>query len=129
MSAFFVLFLNQKNKSKMQPRSIAFTLMAGLLFTGSGTAEDKIVIKGSDTLGAKMVPQLVEAYKAAGNDVNFEIAAEGSSTAFSSLLGGSADIGMSSRDIKDSEVESVHRQWFGNQRLDRRLRHDRCDRE
>ena len=40
------------------------------------------MIKGSDTLGAKMVPQLAEAYKAAGNEVTFEIAAEGSSTAF-----------------------------------------------
>jgi len=65
----------------------------------------KIVIRGSDTLGAKMVPQLSEAYKEAGNTVSFEIAAEGSSTAFTNLLAGTADIGMSSRNIKDSEVD------------------------
>ncbi|MDF1850803.1 MAG: phosphate ABC transporter substrate-binding protein [Verrucomicrobiales bacterium] len=69
-------------------------------------AEDKIVIKGSDTLGAKMVPQLAEAYKEAGNEVNFEIAAEGSSTAFTHLQADPAGIGMSSRNIKDSEVET-----------------------
>ena len=55
---------------------------------------------------AKMVPQLKEAYVAAGNDVDFEIAAEGSSAAFSSLLAGVADIGMSSRDIKAEERDS-----------------------
>lgn len=67
--------------------------------------EAKLVIKGSDTLGAKMVPQLAETYKAAGHDVSFEIAAEGSSTAFTSLLSDTAEIGMSSRDIKDSETD------------------------
>ncbi len=81
-------------------------LTAALLgaFAG-GQAEDKIVIKGSDTLGAKMVPQLAEAYKESGNTVSFEIAAEGSSAAFTNLLAGTADIGMSSRNIKDSEKE------------------------
>ncbi len=40
-------------------------------------------LKGSDTLGAKLVPQLAEGFKAAGNKgVKFEIAAEGSTTAF-----------------------------------------------
>ncbi|MCB1229917.1 MAG: phosphate ABC transporter substrate-binding protein [Verrucomicrobiae bacterium] len=67
--------------------------------------ETKLVIKGSDTLGAKMVPQLAEAYKAAGHEVSFEIAAEGSSTAFTNLIAGTAEIGMSSRDIKDSEKD------------------------
>lgn len=71
----------------------------------AGVNADEIVIKGSDTLGAKMVPQLAEAYKEAGNDVSFEIAAEGSSTAFTNLLAGTADIGMSSRNVKDSEVD------------------------
>lgn len=65
----------------------------------------KIVIKGSDTLGAKMVPQLAEAYKASGANTTFEIAAEGSSMAFTSLLAGTAELGMSSREAKDSEVD------------------------
>lgn len=76
-----------------------------VLSLGAVVAEDKIIIKGSDTLGAKMVPQQAEAYKAAGNSVTFEIAAEGSSTAFTNLLAGTADIGMSSRKIKESETD------------------------
>lgn len=81
------------------------TLAVAALAMGAN-AEDKIVIKGSDTLGAKMVPQLAEAYKEAGNEISFEIAAEGSSTAFTHLQASPADIGMSSRNIKDSEVEA-----------------------
>jgi len=78
----------------------AFAL--GLLMTGAAFAE-KLVIMGSDTLGAKMVPQLKEAYVAAGNKTDFEIAAEGSSQAFTNLLAGTANIGMSSRDAKEEE--------------------------
>jgi phosphate transport system substrate-binding protein len=76
-----------------------------VLAAASCFAQDKLVFKGSDTLGAKMVPQLTEAYTAAGNKVGFEIAAEGSSAAFSNLLAGTADIGMSSRDAKDKEKD------------------------
>jgi phosphate transport system substrate-binding protein len=77
-------------------------LALGALMTGAAFAE-KLVIMGSDTLGAKMVPQLKEAYVAAGNKTDFEIAAEGSSQAFTNLLAGTANIGMSSRDAKDEE--------------------------
>lgn len=83
-------------------KTLAILAAASLL---AGANADEIVIKGSDTLGAKMVPQLAEAYKEAGNDESFEIAAEGSSSAFTNLLAGTADIGMSSRNIKDSETE------------------------
>ena len=62
-------------------------------------------LKGSDTLGAKLVPQLAEGFKAAGNTgVKFEIAAEGSATAFPALANGTAQIGMSSRRIKEEEL-------------------------
>ena len=81
-------------------------LTIGNLLAGSVFAQEKIVMKGSDTLGAKMVPQLKEAYLAEGSKVNFEIAAEGSSQAFTNLLVGTCNIGMSSRNVKDSEQDS-----------------------
>ncbi len=81
----------------------ATSLLAGIALCGAAHAQTKLVIKGSDTLGAKMVPQLAEAYKAAGNNVNFEIAAEGSSQCFTALLDGTADFGMSSRAVKAKE--------------------------
>ena len=84
----------------MQTISTLFATAALVTFAGAQT----LSIKGSDTLGAKLVPQLAEAFKAAGHKgVKFEIAAEGSSTAFPALANGTAHIGMSSRKVKDDE--------------------------
>ena len=66
-----------------------------------------LVIKGSDTLGAKLVPQLAEAYKARNPDVTFEIAAEGSTTGITAIIDGTAQIGMSSRHAKPTEESTA----------------------
>src|SRR6266850_6968795 len=65
---------------------------------------DAIVIKGSDTLGAKLVPQLAEQFKAQHPGTTFDIAAEGSTTGIAAIIDGTAQIGMSSRRAKSSEV-------------------------
>lgn len=79
------------------------TLFATAALLSMASAQT-ISIKGSDTLGAKLIPQLAEGFKAAGNKgVKFEIAAEGSTTAFPALANGTAQIGMSSRKVKDDE--------------------------
>lgn len=62
-----------------------------------------VVIKGADTLGAKLVPQLIRAYQAEVKDLRFEIASEGSSTAFTHLLEDPTGIGMASRPVKIEE--------------------------
>lgn len=64
----------------------------------------KLVIKGSDTLGAKLVPMLKEAYAAKNPGVSFEIAAEGSTTGIAAITDGTAQIGMSSRRAKTTEM-------------------------
>ncbi len=64
----------------------------------------KLVIKGSDTLGAKLVPMIAEEYKAAKPGVSFEIAAEGSTTGITAIIDGTADIGMSSRRARNTEL-------------------------
>ncbi|MEI6714313.1 MAG: phosphate ABC transporter substrate-binding protein [Verrucomicrobiota bacterium] len=83
-------------------RSIAYLSLALALGLTQAQAE-KIVIKGSDTLGAKLVPQLAEAYKAANPGTEFSIAAEGSTTGLAAIIDGTADIGMSSRRAKPTE--------------------------
>src|SRR2546425_9300951 len=65
---------------------------------------DTIVIKGSDTLGAKLVPQLAEQFKSQHPGTTFDIAAEGSTTGIAAIIDGTAQIGMSSRRAKSSEV-------------------------
>lgn len=64
----------------------------------------KLVIKGSDTLGAKLVPMIAEEYRAANPGVSFEIAAEGSTTGLTAIINGTADIGMSSRRARPTEL-------------------------
>lgn len=83
-------------------------------------------LHGSNTVGEKLAPRLVEAYlmsqgatnvhtddakengKIISGEINgsiefIEVQAHGSGTAFVNLLGGKADIGMSSRRIKEQE--------------------------
>jgi phosphate transport system substrate-binding protein len=85
---------------KIRTLTIAFGL--GLIATGAQA--DRLVIKGSDTLGAKLVPQLAEAFKAQHADTTFDIAAEGSTTGIAAIIDGTAQIGMASRRAKPSEV-------------------------
>ena len=70
------------------------------------TRGDAIVIKGSDTLGAKLVPQLAEQFKAQHPGTTFDIAAEGSATGFAALIDKTAAIGMASRPAKPEEIAS-----------------------
>jgi phosphate transport system substrate-binding protein len=81
-------------------------LLAGAVLAATAGAQT-ISIKGSDTLGAKLVPQLAESFKAKNSGVKFEIAAEGSSTAFPALANGTAQIGMSSRKAKPEELTAA----------------------
>lgn len=89
-------------------------------------------IQGSNTIGARLGPALVEglleeqglsairieagmaeneqkivATSADGRRLSIEVAAHGSGTGFSALAGGSADLAASSRPIKDSEASSL----------------------
>src|SRR3954454_9613853 len=83
----------------------AFVALLGA--TTATAAETKLVIKGSDTLGAKLVPTLKEAYVATHPGVSFEIAAEGSTTGITAIIDGTAQIGMSSRRAKTTEMSAA----------------------
>ena len=73
-------------------------------FALANAKAERLVIKGSDTLGAKLVPQLAESFKAQHSGTTFDIAAEGSTTGIAAIIDGTAEIGMSSRRAKSSEV-------------------------
>ncbi len=85
----------------------AALLLAAALVTAGTASAQKLVIKGSDTLGAKLVPTLSEEYKAMNPKVSFEIAAEGSSTGLAAIIDGTAQIGMSSRRAKPTEMSQA----------------------
>src|SRR5437868_5245021 len=71
------------------------------------TRADTLVIKGSDTLGAKLVPQLAEEFKAQHPGTTFNIAAEGSTTGIAAIIDGTAQIGMASRPTKPEEFAAA----------------------
>ncbi len=77
------------------------------LATAATASASKLVIKGSDTLGAKLVPTLAEEYKAKHSGVSFEIAAEGSTTGLAAIIDGTAQIGMSSRRARATEMSAA----------------------
>jgi phosphate transport system substrate-binding protein len=84
-----------------------FILVLVSLAVASVASAQKLVIKGSDTLGAKLVPTLAEEYRAAHPGVSFEIAAEGSTTGIAAIIDGTAQIGMSSRRAKATEMSAA----------------------
>ena len=86
---------------KMKHLAVVLGLLAATLPSANA---DRLVIKGSDTLGAKLVPQLAEQFKAQHPGTTFDIAAEGSTTGIAAIIDGTAEIGMSSRRAKPSEV-------------------------
>ncbi len=80
------------------------TAAVALAFVSTNALATRLVIKGSDTLGAKLVPQLAEQFKAQNPGTTFDIAAEGSTTGIAAITDGTAQIGMSSRRAKPAEV-------------------------
>ena len=82
------------------------SILAALLCVSAAYGQ-KLVIKGSDTLGAKLVPQAAEAFKTTHPDVAFEIAAEGSTTGIAAITDSTAQIGMSSRRAKPVEISAA----------------------
>lgn len=90
----------------MNIRNLILTA-GGALALATTAQADKLVIKGSDTLGAKLVPLLAENFKKSHPGVSFSIAAEGSSTGIAALIDGSTEIAMSSRRVKKKEISDA----------------------
>jgi phosphate transport system substrate-binding protein len=100
------MFAKKNHPTPMKIKHVALSL--ALVATGIATVHaDRLVIKGSDTLGAKLVPQLAEQFKAQHPGTTFDIAAEGSTTGIAAIIDGTAQIGMSSRRAKPAEVAAA----------------------
>ena len=82
-------------------------IAVGLAFVCTEARAEKLVIKGSDTLGAKLVPQLAEQFKSQNPGTTFDIAAEGSTTGLAAIIDGTAQIGMSSRRARTAEMAAA----------------------
>ena len=86
---------------------LTYLSLATALTVATTAQADRLVIKGSDTLGAKLVPQLAEQFKAQTPGTTIDIAAEGSTTGIAAIIDGTAQIGMSSRRAKPAEISAA----------------------
>lgn len=75
----------------------------GTAYAGSG--EGELVVAGSSSVSPVM-EKLIEAYTAKNTDADIELQESDSSSGMSALAEGVCDIGMASRDLKDSELEN-----------------------
>ena len=73
-------------------------------YSGSA-ASGKIVVSGSSSVYPVM-EKLKEAYIALNSDVTVEVQQSDSTTGMTNTIDGTCDIGMASRELKDSEIEA-----------------------
>ncbi len=91
----------------------AMVIIVGtMMLTGCGSQEEKnlnegekVSIVGSTTL-AEPMEKLAVKYKELGNGENLEVQGNGSSAGIKATIEGTADIGMSSRELKEEEKAS-----------------------
>lgn len=75
-------------------------------YNASGLA-GKLTIAGSSSV-TPVMEKLVEAYMALNPDVSLELQQSDSSAGMKAVIDGTADIGMASRELKDSEKAQLH---------------------
>lgn len=88
-------------------RVCLFLLLLSIAVIAPCTQAQTLVIKGSDTLGARLVPQLAEAFRLKHDGPAYQISADGSTTGIAAIIDGTASIGMLSRSIRPTENSSA----------------------
>ena len=71
----------------------------------SNNAEGKVVVSGSSSV-TPVMEKLIEAYAALNANVEIELQTSDSTTGMTNTIEGVCDIGMASRELKDSEIEA-----------------------
>lgn len=90
-------------------RKLAFVLACALLLSAVPSSAVKVRVEGSDTIGGALGPDLAEAFHQWQPAAFVEWEALGSSTAFVGLFDGSADLGASSRPVREEELAEAKR--------------------
>lgn len=76
-------------------------------YESNGTQKGTLVIAGSTSV-SPLMEKLVEAYQELNSGVSIEVQSTGSSAGMQSAMEGTADIGMASRELKDSELAELN---------------------
>ena len=78
---------------------------AVLLGVFTATAQDKIVIRGSNTIGEELAPRLIADYKKTHPDAAFDLEFKGSSYGIGALMGGYCDLAAASKAVAKEQEE------------------------
>ncbi|MDR3354669.1 MAG: extracellular solute-binding protein [Synergistaceae bacterium] len=99
----FMAFVMSAEGQNVAAASGYIKIDAGKPF-GGGKSQGRVVVAGSSSV-TPLMEKLVEAYKKLNANVEIEIQQSDSSTGMNAAIDGVCDIGMSSRELKDSEKE------------------------
>ena len=103
VSKDFINFILSSDGQKVVSDSGYISLDASESYTSSN-AKGKVVVAGSSSVSPVM-EKLKEAYLKVNTAAEIEIQTSDSTTGVTSTINGTCDIGMASRDLKDSEIE------------------------
>lgn len=101
---FIDFILSAEGQSVIEEKGYIAAVDGAAAFAG-GSASGKIVVAGSSSV-TPVMEKLKEAYEAINANVTIEIQQSDSSSGMNSARDGVCDIGMASRDLKDSELEA-----------------------
>lgn len=91
-------------------KNILAVVSALLVLTSALKAEDKITVKGSDTM-VILAQRWAERYMTAHKDVSIQVTGGGSGTGISALINGTTDICNSSRPMKPAERDKLKQRF------------------
>lgn len=100
----FIDFIMSADGQAVVEENGYITVSGTAAYSGKMTA-GKVVVAGSSSV-TPVMEKLKEAYSAKNPSVTIEIQQSDSSTGISNAIDGTCDIGMASRELKDSELES-----------------------
>ena len=93
----------KKNISRPAGKLAAVLILLSGVFTVS--AQDKVTIRGSNTIGEELAPRLITEYKKGHGDTTFDLEFKGSSYGIGALMGGFCDIAGSSKPVSKEQRE------------------------
>lgn len=81
--------------------------VAGAVFLGifAATAQDKVTIRGSNTVGEELAPRLIAEYKKDHANVTFDLESKGTAYGIGALMGGYCDIAGASKKVAKEQEE------------------------
>jgi phosphate transport system substrate-binding protein len=76
----------------------------------TATAQDKLIIRGSNTVGEELAPQLISQYKKDHANTSFDLEFKGTGYGIGALMGGFCDIAAASRAVgkEQEEIAQLH---------------------